>query len=69
MHKRKEYDVQDTLDKAGIERLWRGVSKTNVKDIEELKYASQLRKTIRQTGVKKWLLNIGQSLKKKLQRS
>tara|TARA_R100001082_G_scaffold78608_2_gene46122 strand:+ start:2384 stop:2605 length:222 start_codon:yes stop_codon:yes gene_type:complete len=73
MKKKIEYtndnDVQDTLDKAGIERLWRGVSKTTVKDIEELKYASQLRKTLRQIGVKKWLLNTGQNLKKKLLKS
>ena len=65
----KKHDVQDTLDKAGIERLWKGVSKTNIKDIEELKNASQLRKTLRQKGVKKWLLNTGQNLKKKLQKS
>ena len=65
----KKHDVQDTLDKAGIERLWKGVSKTNIKDIEELKNASQLRKTLRQKGVKKLLLNTGQNLKKKLQKS
>ena len=65
----KKHDVQDTLDKAGIERLWKGVSKTNIKDIEELKNASQLRKTLRQKGVKKWLLNTGQNLKKKLLKS
>tara|TARA_R110002020_G_scaffold120336_1_gene274298 strand:+ start:1729 stop:1983 length:255 start_codon:yes stop_codon:yes gene_type:complete len=60
-------DVQDTLDKAGIERLWRGVSKTNVKDIEELKHANQLRKYLK--GREKWLSNIGQNLKKKLLKS
>ena len=65
----KKADVQDTLDKAGIERLWRGVSKTNVKDIEELRHASQLRKVLRQKDIKKWLLNTGQNLKKKLLKS
>ena len=64
-----ENDVQDTLDKAGIERLWKGVSKTNIKEIEELRYASQLRKALRQTGIKKWLLDTGQNLKKKLLKS
>jgi hypothetical protein len=49
---KKKHDVQDTLDKAGIERLWKGVSKTNIKDIEELKHASQLRKVLRQKGIK-----------------
>ena len=63
---KKKHDVQDTLDKAGIERLWKGVSKTNIKDIEELRHASQLRKVLRQKGIKKWLSNTGQSLKKKL---
>jgi len=65
----KKADVQDTLDKAGIERLWRGVSKTNVKDIEELSRASQLRKVLRQKDIKKWLSDTGQNLKKKLLKS
>ena len=64
-----EHDAQDTLDKAGIERLLKGVSKTNVKDIEELRHASQLRKVLRQKDIKKWLLNTGQNLKKKLLKS
>ena len=64
-----EHDPQDTLDKAGIERLWKGVSKTNIKDIEELKHASQLRKVLRQKGIKKWLSDTGQNLKKKLLKS
>jgi len=62
-------DVQDTLTKAGIERLWKGVSKTNVKDIEDLKSATQLRKVLSQKEIKKWLSNTGQSLKKKLLKS
>ena len=65
----KKVDAQDTLDKAGIERLWKGVSKTNVGDIENLKSAGQLRKALTQKDIKKWLLNIGQNLKKKLLRS
>jgi len=65
----KKYDDQDILDKAGIERLWKGVSKTNIKDIEELKHASQLRKVLRQKGIKKWLSDTGQNLKKKLLKS
>jgi len=65
----KKADVQDTLDKAGIERLWRGVSKTNIKDIEELIHESQLRKVLRQKGIKKWLSDTGQNLKKKLLKS
>ena len=65
----KKVDAQDTLDKVGIERLWKGVSKTNVGDIENLKSAGQLRKALTQKDIKKWLLNIGQSLKKKLLRS
>ena len=59
---KKKYD-------AGIERLWKGVSKTNIKDIEELRHASQLRKVLRQKGVKKWLSDTGQNLKKKLLKS
>ncbi len=65
----KKYDPQDTLDKLGIERLWKGVSKTNVKDIEKLKYAHQLRKVLSQKDIKKWLSDTGQSLKKKLLKS
>jgi len=65
----KKYDPQDTLDKLGIERLWKGVSKTNVKDIEELSRASQLRKVLRQKDIKKWLSDTGQNLKKKLLKS
>jgi len=66
---KKKNDVQDTLDRAGMERLWKGVSKTNIKDIEELRNASQLRKVLRQKDIKKWLSNTGQSLKKKLLKS
>ena len=73
MKKKIEYtndnDVQDTLDKAGIERLWRGVSKTNVRDIEDLKSAGQLRKALTQKDIKKWLSNTGRNLKKKLLKS
>ena len=65
----KKVDAQDTLDKVGIERLWKGVSKTNVGDIENLKSAGQLRKALTQKDIKKWLLNIGQNLKKKLLKS
>ena len=65
----KKVDAQDTLDKVGIERLWKGVSKTNVGDIENLKSAGQLRKALTQKDIKKWLLNICQNLKKKLLRS
>jgi len=64
-----EHDTQDTLDKAGIERLWRGVSKTNVKDIEELRSADQLKKVLSKKDIKKWLSNTGQNLKKKLLKS
>ena len=66
---KKKNDVQDTLDRAGMERLWKGVSKTNIKDIEELRHASQLRKVLRQKGIKKWLSDTGQNLKKKLLKS
>ena len=65
----KKYDTQDTLDRAGIERLWRGVSKTNIGDIEELKSASQLKRALKKKDIKKWLLDTGLSLKKKLLRS
>jgi hypothetical protein len=65
----KKYDVQDTLDKSGIQRLWRGVSKTNVRDIEELKSASQLKRVLKKKDIKKWLSNTGRSLKKRLLKS
>ncbi len=65
----EKHKVQDTLDKAGIERLWKGVSKTNVRDIEDLKSAGQLRKALTQKDIKKWLLNTGRNLKKKLLKS
>jgi len=65
----KKYDAQDVLDKSGIQRLWRGVSKTNVRDIEELKSASQLKKVLKKKDIKKWLSNTGQSLKKRLLKS
>ena len=44
------YDRQDTLTRAGIERLWKGVSKTNIGDIEELKSASQLKRALKKKG-------------------
>ena len=65
----KKYDAQDTLDRAGMERLWRGVSKTNVRDIEELKSASQLKRVLKKKDIKKWLLDTGRSLKKRLLKS
>ena len=65
----KKYDVQDTLDKSGIQRLWRGVSKTNVRDIEELRSASQLKRVLKKKDIKKWLSNTGRSLKKRLLKS
>jgi hypothetical protein len=65
----KKGDIQETLTRAGIEKLWRGVSKTNVGDIENLKSAGQLRKALTQKDIKKWLLDTGRSLKKKLLRS
>ena len=65
----KKYDAQEPLDRLGIERLWRGVSKTNIKDIEKLKHESQLREVLKKKGIKKWLLDTGQSLKKKLLKS
>ena len=43
----KKYDAQEPLDRLGIERLWRGVSKTNIKDIEKLKHESQLREVLK----------------------
>ena len=69
MYKNKKHDVRDTLDKAGIERLWRGVSKTNVKDIEDLKSAKQLKRVLTQKEIKTWLSDTGRSLKKKLLKS
>ena len=69
MYKNKKHDVQDTLDKAGIERLWRGVSKTNVKDIEDLKSEKQLKRVLTQKEIKTWLSDTGRSLKKKLLKS
>ena len=65
----KKNGAQDTLDKAGIERLWKGVSKTNVRDIEDLKSASQLKRALIQKDIKKWLLDTGRSLKKRLLKS
>ena len=65
----KKYDAQDILDRSGIQRLWRGVSKTNVRDIEELKSASQLKKVLKKKDIKKWLLDTGRSLKKRLLKS
>ena len=65
----KKYDAQDILDRSGIQRLWRGVSKTNVRDIEELKSASQLKRVLKKKDIKKWLSNTGRSLKKKLLKS
>ena len=65
----EKHKVQDTLDKAGIERLWKGVSKTNVRDIEDLKSASQLKRALTQKDIKKWLLDTGRSLKKRLLKS
>ena len=65
----KKHDAQEPLDKLGIKRLWEGVSKTNVQDIEELMHASQLRKVLRQKDIKKWLSNTGRSLKKKMLKS
>ena len=47
----------------------RGVSKTNVKDIEDLKSAKQLRKVLTQKEIKTWLSDTGRSLKKKLLKS
>ena len=69
MYKNKKQNEQYTLDKAGIERLWRGVSKTNVKDIEDLKSAKQLKRVLTQKEIKTWLSDTGRSLKKKLLKS
>ena len=65
----KKYDAQDILDRSGIQRLWRGVSKTNIGDIEELKSASQLKRVLKKKDIKKWLLDTGRSLKKRLLKS
>ena len=62
-------NTQDTLTRAGIERLWKGVSKTNIGDIEDLKSADQLKTELKKKDIKKWLLDTGQSLKKRLLRS
>ena len=67
--KKKQEDMSDTLTRAGIERLMRGVSKTNIGDIEDLKSADQLKTALKKKDVKKWLLDTGRSLKKKLLRS
>ena len=67
--KKKQEDMSETLTRAGIERLMRGVSKTNIGDIEELKSASQLKRVLKKKDIKKWLLDTGRSLKKKLLRS
>ena len=64
--KKKQEDMSDTLTRAGIERLMRGVSKTNIGDIEDLKSADQLKAALKKKDVKKWLLDTGQSLKKRL---
>jgi len=66
---KKKYNIQDALDKAGIDRLLKGVSKTNVGDIENLKSANQLKRALKKKDIKKWLLDTGQNLKKKLLRS
>ena len=67
--KKKQEDMSETLTRAGIERLWRGVSKTNIGDIEDLKFAKQLKTELKKKDIKKWLLDTGRSLKKKLLRS
>ena len=67
--KKKQEDMSETLTKAGIERLLRGVSKTNIGDIEDLKFAKQLKTELKKKDIKKWLLDTGQSLKKRLLRS
>ena len=69
MYKNKKQNEQYSLDKAGIVRLWRGVSKTNVKDIEDLKSAKQLKRVLTQKEIKTWLSDTGRSLKKKLLKS
>ena len=67
--KKKQEDMSDTLTRAGIERLLRGVSKTNIGDIEDLKFAKQLKTELKKKDIKKWLLDTGRSLKKKLLKS
>ena len=67
--KKKQEDMSETLTRAGIERLMRGVSKTNIGDIEDLKFAKQLNTALNRKGIKKWLLDTGQSLKKRLLKS
>ena len=68
----KKADVQDTLDKTGIEKLWKGVSKNNQQDMEEvtvLNSKQQLLDATKVRDVKKWLSNTGRSLKKRLLKS
>ena len=67
--KKKQEDMSETLTRAGIEKLMRGVSKTNVGDIEDLKSASQLNRALKKKDIKKWLLDTGRSLKKRLQKN
>ena len=67
--KKKQEDMSETLTKAGIERLLRGVSKTNIGDIEDLKFAKQLKTELKKKDIKKWLLDTGRSLKKRLLKS
>jgi|3_EtaG_2_1085321.scaffolds.fasta_scaffold06741_10 histone H3/H4 len=67
--KKKQEDMSETLTRAGIERLMRGVSKTNIGDIEDLKFAKQLKTELKKKDIKKWLLDTGRSLKKRLLRS
>ena len=67
--KKKQEDVSETLTRAGIERLMRGVSKTNIGDIEDLKFAKQLKTELKKKDIKKWLLDTGRSLKKRLLKS
>tara|TARA_R100001082_G_C4355242_1_gene156544 strand:+ start:972 stop:1202 length:231 start_codon:yes stop_codon:yes gene_type:complete len=68
----KQEDVQDTLMKAGIEPLWKGVSKNNQQDMKRvtiLNSKKQLLDATKVRKVKKWLSNTGQNLKKKLLKS
>ena len=67
--KKKQEDMSETLTRAGIERLMRGVSKTNIGDIEDLKFAKQLKTELKKKDIKKWLLDTGRSLKKRLLKS
>ena len=67
--KKKQEDMSETLTRAGIERLLRGVSKTNIGDIEDLKFAKQLKTELKKKDIKKWLLDTGRSLKKRLLKS